>query len=243
MDQPLLETVNICTFYGSTQVLHDVSLEVRKGSVVALLGRNGMGKTTTVHSIFGFLSSKRGEILFRGESIRRLRPYQIVRRGIALVPQGRRVFPSLTVEENLAIADRDLGKGAYSLEKIYSLFPVLKARRLFKASNLSGGEQQMLSFGRALMTDPELLLMDEPSEGLAPLIVQELGESIARLGSRGMSLLLVEQNLQMAFDVARLVYIISKGKIVYSSTIENLKNDENAQSNFLFVEGSVPGHI
>jgi branched-chain amino acid transport system ATP-binding protein len=221
-------------------VLHKVSLEVKQGSIVALLGRNGMGKTTTVHSIIGFTSPKSGSVDFKGERITCLRPYQIAQMGLAIVPQGRRIFASLSVEENLTMGARRMEYRDYSLERIYSLFPVLEARKRFRANTLSGGEQQMLSFGRALMTNPDLLLMDEPSEGLAPLIVKELGRIMTQLVGEGISILLVEQNLQLVFDVSEYVYIISKGSIVYDSTIEKLRSDEEAQNNYLFVAESPP---
>jgi branched-chain amino acid transport system ATP-binding protein len=240
MDHQILKLVDVCTYYGTTQVLHKVSLEVKQGSIVALLGRNGMGKTTTVHSIIGFTSPKSGSVDFKGERITCLRPYQIAQMGLAIVPQGRRIFASLSVEENLTMGARRMEYRDYSLERIYSLFPVLEARKRFRANTLSGGEQQMLSFGRALMTNPDLLLMDEPSEGLAPLIVKELGRIMTQLVGEGISILLVEQNLQLVFDVSEYVYIISKGSIVYDSTIEKLRSDEEAQNNYLFVAESPP---
>lgn len=234
----MLKLVDVCTYYGTIQVLYDVSLEVKQGSAVAVLGRNGMGKTTTVHSIVSFTPPRSGAVYFKGETITSLRPYQIAQMGLALVPQGRRIFTSLSVEENLIMGARREEKKAYSLEMIYSLFPILKVRKQLKASSLSGGEQQMLSIGRALMTNPDMLLMDEPTEGLAPVIIQELSRIITQLKGAGISILLVEQNLQLAFDVSEYVYIISNGRIVYDSTTETFKSDEEAQSNYLFVAGS-----
>ena len=234
----MLKLVDVCTYYGTIQVLYDVSLEVKQGSAVAVLGRNGMGKTTTVHSIVSFTPPRSGAVCFKGETITSLRPYQIAQMGLALVPQGRRIFTSLSVEENLIMGARREEKKAYSLEMIYSLFPILKVRKQLKASSLSGGEQQILSIGRALMTNPDMLLMDEPTEGLAPVIIQELSRIITQLKGAGISILLVEQNLQLAFDVSEYVYIISNGRIVYDSTTERFKSDEEAQSNYLFVAGS-----
>ena len=234
----MLELAEVHTYYGESHILHGISLSVGKATVIALLGRNGMGKTTTVRSIIGFTPPRSGIVRFQGIEVQGLPPHKICQMGLALVPQGRRIFPSLSVEENLIMGARNAGNRAYSLDTVYSLFPILKARKGFKANSLSGGEQQMLSFGRALMTNPDMLLMDEPTEGLAPLIVQELGRIVTQIAGEGISILLVEQNLQLVFDVSAYVFIISKGKIVYDSTIEELRRDEEALSNYLFVAGS-----
>jgi len=232
----MLEVNNICTNYGLTQVLKDVSLGVREGSVGVLLGRNGMGKTTTIHSIIGFTPPWSGTIIFKGKKITGLRSYQVAQLGLALVPQGRRVFRSLTVEENLSIVPPTGGKGRYwSLERVYSLFPRLKERAKAKAHLLSGGEQQMLSIGRALLANPDLLLMDEPSEGLAPAVVEEIYGIIRQLKGEGMSILLVEQSLYLAFTTGDYAYIIDKGVIVYESTMEELKANKEAQIKHLTV--------
>jgi branched-chain amino acid transport system ATP-binding protein len=237
----MLELVDIHTYYGDSHVLQGVSLKVEQGSVVALLGRNGMGKTTTIHSIIGFTPPRYGTISFDGKQLVGLESHQIAQMGIGLIPQGHRVFPSLSVKENLTMSARGEGKSdAWSLEKVYSLFPVLKERASFKGNLLSGGEQQMLSIARALMTNAELLLMDEPSEGLSPLIVYEVRKVIDQLHERGLSILLVEQNLGLALAVADYVYILSKGKIVYESTPEELRDNEEAKVKYLAVAASEP---
>jgi branched-chain amino acid transport system ATP-binding protein len=232
----ILELKEVHTYYGESHVLHGVSLSVKKGNVVVLLGRNGMGKTTTLHSIIGMTPPRQGSILYKGREITALQPYQIPRAGIALVPQGHRIFPSLSVKENLTVAavrSRD-GEG-WTLEKVYSLFPVLKQRSSFRGNLLSGGEQQMLAIGRGLMTNPDLLLMDEPSEGLAPLVIQDVTEVIKELHRIGLSMLLVEQNLHMALAVADYVYILNKGMIVYESLPLELKRNEQVVTTYLGV--------
>ena len=234
----MLELIDVHTYYGESYVLQGISLKIGEGSVVALLGRNGMGKTTTIRSIIGFTPPRRGVIRFKGRDIAGLQPYKIARMGIGLVPQGRHIFPSLSVKENLTMSARDTGKpGAWSLDRVYSLFPILKERANCKGTLLSGGEQQMLTIGRALMTNPDLLLMDEPSEGLAPIIVREVGHIISQLKESGFSILLVEQNLPMALGIADYVYIVSKGVIVYESTPEELKDNEEAKVKHLGVTG------
>ncbi len=234
----MLQLADIHTYYGESYVLQGISLEVKEGSVVALLGRNGMGKTTTIRSIMGFAPPRRGTVRLNGKDITGLQPYQIAQMGIGLIPQGRFIFPSLSVEENLTMAARTRGKAeAWSLDRVYALFPILKERAKHKGNLLSGGEQQMLTIARALMTNPDLLLMDEPSEGLAPLIVREVGRIIGQLKQSGFSILLVEQNLPMAIGVADYVYLISKGVIVYQSTPEQLKGNEEAKAKYLGVTG------
>jgi branched-chain amino acid transport system ATP-binding protein len=193
-----------------------------------------MGKTTTVRSIIGFTPPRSGMIQFKGSRIEGLPSYKICQMGMALVPQGRRIFPSLSVEENLVIGERGMG---WSLERAYSFFPILKERAKQKGNLLSGGEQQMLCIARALLTNPDFLLMDEPSEGLAPLLVQETGDIIAQLKSDGLSILLVEQNLPLALRVSDYVYILNKGIIVYQSTVEELSNNEEAKIKYLGVLG------
>ncbi len=231
----MLEVSEIHTYYGESHILHGISLKVEPGKVIALLGRNGMGKTTVARSIMGFTPPRRGAVRFNDKELNGLAPYQIARQGLALIPQGRGIFPSLSVKENLTIAARESNKeGAWNLERIYELFPILKERAKYYANLLSGGEQQMLSIARALMTNPELLLMDEPSEGLAPLIVQEISHIIQQLrGSH--SVLLAEQNLNMALGVADYVYVISKGEVVYQSTPQELRNNEEVKSKHLGV--------
>lgn len=234
----MLELTDVHTYYGASYVLHGISLEVKDGSVVALLGRNGMGKTTTIRSIIGFTPPRRGVIRFKGKEITGLQPHQISQMGIGLVPQGRRIFSSLNVKENLLMSARGGGDaGAWTLDKVYSLFPILKERADCKGNLLSGGEQQMLSIARALMTNPNLLLMDEPSEGLAPIIVREVRRIISQLKQSGFSILLVEQNLSMALGVADYTYIISKGIIVYASTPQELRGNEEVKAKYIGVAG------
>jgi branched-chain amino acid transport system ATP-binding protein len=230
----MLELVDIHTYYGESYILQGISLEVKEGSVIALLGRNGMGKTTTIRSIIGFTPPRRGVVRFKGQDITGLQSYQIAQMGMGLVPQGRHIFPSLSVEENLTMAATTRGKtGAWTLDTVYSRFPLLKERAKLGSRRLSGGEQQMLAIGRALMTNPDLLLMDEPSEGLAPVIVREVGNIIGQLKESGFSILLVEQHFPMALAVADYCYIISKGVIVYESTPEKLRDNEEVKARYL----------
>lgn len=232
----MLKLSDVNTYYGRVQILYDISMEVKPGTVTCVLGRNGMGKTTLIHSIFNFVPPKSGHTYFKDEEITPLRPHQILDKGIALVPQGRRIFTTLTVFENLTIGERKRKDGPWTLPVMYKLFPILKERARVNASLLSGGEQQMLCIGRALMSNPQLILMDEPSEGLAPLVVREVGEIILQFKSQGLSTLLVEQNLDLAYAVGDYVYIIDGGRIVYESTIEELKNNEEVQTNYLFIK-------
>jgi branched-chain amino acid transport system ATP-binding protein len=230
----VLEIVDIHTYYGQSYILQGVSLQVREGAVMALLGRNGMGKTTTIRSIIGFTPPRRGRIRFQGTEIVGLQSYKIAKMGIGLVPQGRRIFPSLSVQQNLTMPARNKGKtSAWSLEKVYSFFPILKKRAKLGGNFLSGGEQQMLTIGRTLMTNPALLLMDEPSEGLAPLMVQLISQIMVQLKESDLSMLLVEQNIHMALTVADYVYIISKGAIVYESNPEEVRNNEGMKAKYL----------
>ena len=230
----MLALDDIHTYYGESYVLHGVSFTVEPGTVVALLGRNGMGKTTTIRSIIGFTPPRSGQVRFKEKEITHLKPYQIAKMGIGLIPQGRSIFPSLSVKENLIMAARTQGRtGEWTLDKVYERFPILKARSNLKGNLLSGGEQQMLATGRGLMTNPDLLLMDEPSAGLAPLVVFEIRSIIAKLKEVGLSILLVEQNLPMALGVSDYAFIMSKGKIVYESTPKELEMDEEAKIKYL----------
>jgi branched-chain amino acid transport system ATP-binding protein len=233
-----LELLDIHTYYGESYVLRGVSLQVSESSVVALLGRNGMGKTTTIRSIIGLTPPRRGRVLYGEKDITALPPEKISKLGIGLVPQGRYIFPSLTVTENLTMAARSAGKAdSWSLEKVYSLFPILKERTSCRGTLLSGGEQQMLAIGRALMTNPQLLLMDEPSEGLAPLIVKDVGRIISQLKQKQFSILLVEQNLPMALKVADYLYILSNGEVVYESTPEQMRSNDEIKAKYIGVAG------
>jgi branched-chain amino acid transport system ATP-binding protein len=235
----MLELADVHTYYGESYILQGTSLDVKEGSVVALMGRNGMGKTTTIRTIMGLTPLRRGAIRFRGREISNLESYRIARMGIGLVPQGRLIFPSLTVLENLTMAARHgETSGSWNLDRVYGIFPVLKARANSRGTLLSGGEQQMLCIARALMTNPQLLLMDEPSEGLAPIVVLEIRRIIRQLKESGFSILLVEQSLPMALAVADHIYIISKGVIVHQCTPDQLKNDEAVKSKYIGVAGS-----
>lgn len=230
----MLELIDVHTYYGESYILQGITMKVKKGSVAALLGRNGMGKTTTIRSIVGFTPPRRGSVRFNGIDITSLRSHQIAQMGIGLIPQGRHIFPSLSVKENLTMAARIVrGNEAWSLDTVYSYFPILRERSSLKGNLLSGGEQQMLAIARALMTNPDLLLMDEPSEGLAPTIVLKVGQIISQLKKSGFSILLVEQNYPMALQVADHAYIISKGTIVHESTIDELKKNEEVRIKYL----------
>jgi len=229
----ILEVDDIHTYYGDAYVLQGLSLKLEQGQILGLLGRNGVGKTTLVNSVVGFNRPRRGRILFKGADITRTSPVETVRGGMGLVPQGRRVFPSLTVEENLRVAERGDGRGAWTLPGVYELFPRLLERRRQRARTLSGGEQQMLAIGRGLMTNPDCLIMDEPSEGLAPLIIQGVWSAIARLRSAGLSILLVEQNAALVIDLVDYVHVMSKGRVVYSGAPRELWADEQVKSSYL----------
>ena len=229
----MLEINDIHTYYGESYVLQGISIQVDTGSIIGLLGRNGMGKTTLIRSVVGFTPPREGQILFKGVDITRLPPHRIVRMSLGLVPQGRRIFPSLSVLENLKLGARGQGAKLWDEEKIYALFPVLQARVHHRGNQLSGGEQQMLAIARALMTNPELLLMDEPSEGLAPLLVQAIGESILQLKEGGLSILLVEQNLPFAIGICDYIHVLSKGAIVHSSTPTELWENEEVKAQHL----------
>jgi branched-chain amino acid transport system ATP-binding protein len=208
--------------YGESHVLHAVSFALQPSQVLALLGRNGAGKTTCMNSIIGWLRPRKGKVRLFGEAIERLSPEAIARKGIGLVPQGRRMFPTLTVKENLVVAGR--GRG-WNLARVFELFPRLKERTEQHAGSLSGGEQQMLAIGRALMGNPRVLLMDEPSEGLAPLIVAEVGRTIARLKAEGQSILLVEQNVKLAFELADDVVILNTGRVAFAGRAADARDD------------------
>ncbi len=220
-----LSLEGVDALYGESHVLHSVSFSLGEGKVLALLGRNGAGKTTCMNSIIGFLPPRKGAIRLCGEPVERLVPEAISRKGIGLVPQGRRVFPTLTVRENLAVAFQKKSS-TWNLERVFELFPRLKERSGQHAGSLSGGEQQMLAIGRALMGNPRVLLMDEPSEGLAPLIVAEVGRTIARLKSEGQSILLVEQNVKLALELADEVVILNTGRVAFAGTAQAVGENE-----------------
>jgi branched-chain amino acid transport system ATP-binding protein len=224
----MLEVEDVHTYYGDSHVLHGVSLEVRAGEAVALLGRNGVGKTTLIRTVAGFTPPRTGRVRFDGRETHRLPAYRIARAGLGLVPQGRRIFAPLSVTENLMIGARG---GPWTAARIQEIFPRLRERATQGGGTLSGGEQQMLAIGRALMTNPRLLVLDEPSEGLAPLIVREIGRVLERLKDAGLAILLVEQNVSLALRVADRVYVMSKGQIVYHGASSGL--DEDVKRRFL----------
>ena len=228
----MLEVRDIHTYYGESHVLQGVSLSLSRGQVVGVLGRNGMGKTTLIRSIIGFTPPRRGHVVFKEQDITAWPSNRAVNLGLGLVPQGRRVFPSLSVMENLEVAVNGAG-GPWTIGRALDLFPRLRERGAHRAGKLSGGEQQMLAIARALMTNPELLLMDEPTEGLAPLLVREVGRVIESLKAEGLSILLVEQNLPMALRVADHVHVLSRGRVVHSSSADALWRNEEVKSRYL----------
>jgi branched-chain amino acid transport system ATP-binding protein len=224
-----LSLTNVHAFYGESHILHGVSFSLQPGHVLALLGRNGAGKTTCISTIIGFLKPQDGEIRLYGECIEGLSPERISHLGIGLVPQGRRIFPSLTVRENLVVAQQRETTTAkpWNVERIYAMFPRLRERHAQFAGTLSGGELQMLAIGRALMGNPRVLLLDEPSEGLAPLIVAEVGRTIRLLKEEGQSIVLVEQNLQLALDVADQAVILNTGRCVFAGNASDILNNQD----------------
>jgi len=228
LEPDALSLTDVHTFYGDSHILHGVSFSLPPGGVLALLGRNGAGKTTCISTIIGFLKPRQGQIRLFGEPIENLNPERISHLGIGLVPQGRRIFPSLTVRENLVVAQQRKTQSAnpWNVDRIYDMFPRLRERHGQFAGTLSGGEQQMLAIGRALMGNPRVLLLDEPSEGLAPLIVAEVGRTIRRLKDQGQSIVLVEQNRQLALDVADRAVILNTGRCVFSGEADELVNNE-----------------
>jgi branched-chain amino acid transport system ATP-binding protein len=227
----ILQVEDIHTYYGDAYVLQGLSLELGQGQILGLLGRNGVGKTTLVNSIVGFNRPRRGRILFKGEDVTGFTSFQTVRMGMGLVPQGRRVFASLTVEENLNVAKTH--EEGWTLNRVYELFPRLEERRRQRAKTLSGGEQQMLAIARGLMTNPDCLIMDEPSEGLAPIIIQAVWQAVSKLKAQGLSILLVEQNAALALQLVDYVHVISKGRVVYSGTPKELWADDAVKSKYL----------
>ncbi|HEY2535129.1 MAG TPA: ABC transporter ATP-binding protein [Xanthobacteraceae bacterium] len=233
----MLEVENIHAYYGDSHILRGVSLTVRPGEVVCLLGRNGAGKSTTILSIMGYLQPRPGRIRYEGRDITGLAPYAIARRGFGFVPQERGIFPSLTVRENLIVFARTGagGTGAWTLSRIFDLFPVLQARQRNLGFQLSGGEQQMLSIARALMLNPRLLLLDEPSEGLAPMIVQQIIEVLVRLKQEGLAILLVEHNLPAAFAVGDRHHVMNKGEICFTGTAAEVEGNDFVLREYLSV--------
>jgi branched-chain amino acid transport system ATP-binding protein len=237
MSRPLLELDHVETCYGPSQVLFDVSLSIAPGEMVTLMGRNGMGKTTTVRSIMGMTAATGGSIRFDGEEVRVLPSYRIAQRGIGLVPEGRQVFPNLTARENLVAtaANRNGGTAAWTLDTVCALFPRLADRLSSLASQLSGGEQQMLAIGRALMTNPRLLILDEATEGLAPLIRAEIWQCLTRLKAAGQSILLIDKNVEALIRIADRHYLIERGRTVWSGNSQALAAAPELQHRYLGV--------
>jgi len=220
----LLEVRDVHTAYGLSRVLFGVSIDVAAGECVCLLGRNGVGKSTTMRSIMGLTAPQSGRVTFKGTDITGWEPYRVSRAGIGFVPEDRRIFADLTVWENLDVAQR--GNGAWTIERVFDLFPTLRTLTRRNGGYLSGGEQQMLTIARTLMGNPELLLLDEPSEGLAPLVVDHLGEQIARLKAEGLTILLAEQNTEFSLRLADRVYVLEKGAIRFSGAASALRDNE-----------------
>ncbi len=223
--RPVLQVEGIHTYYGSSHILHDVSLEVREGEVVLLLGRNGAGKTTTLRSVMGLTRARRGRVLLFERDVTRWASHEIATLGLGYVPEGRRIFPYLTVEENLRVA-AGKRRGDWTVDRVYELFPALRQRRRHLGRQLSGGEQEMLAIGRALLLNPLLLVLDEPSQGLAPLVVRLVLDTLERLKQEGVSMLLAEQNAHLGLQVADRVYVLDDGRVVYHGPAEELRRDE-----------------
>lgn len=232
----ILAVEKINTYYGDSHILFDVDLTIAEGEVVSLLGRNGAGKTTTLRSVMGLTPPREGCVRWLGEEVQRLKPHEIARKGLGFVPEDRRIFSRLSVEENLEIGAFKLEQpSGWTLERIYGLFPKLEQLKAHKGNELSGGEQQMLAIARALMGAPRLVLLDEPSEGLAPAIVKDVGEMIGKLKDEGIAVLLVEQNTRFACRLSDRVYIIDNGRVRFGGTVAELEADEELKSRYLAV--------
>jgi len=234
----ILEVKEIHTYYGTSHILFDVSLSVDHGKIVSLLGRNGAGKTTTLRSIMGLTPPQSGSVQFHGEEMRGRPPYYVAQKGMGYVPDNRLIFPDLTVRENLELAikiPKHFKGETWTVNRIYELFPHLGELDKHLGGYLSGGEQQMLTVGRTLMGNPDLLLLDEPVEGLAPLVVKYLGEQILKLKEMGQTMLFSEQNVKFATQVAELAYVIDKGRIRYHGSMENLKENEEVRKKYLMI--------
>ena len=234
MTTPILAVEEVYTSYGLSQVLFGVSLEVAAGECVCLLGRNGVGKTTTMRSIMGLTPPRQGRVIWKGKDVAGRAPYQVADLGIGFVPEDRRIFSDLTVWENLDVATRRRdGRAAWTLDRVFDLFPKLRELVDRQGGFLSGGEQQMLTIARTLMGNPDLLLLDEPSEGLAPLVVDHLKEQIGRLKRDGLTILLAEQNVDFCLDLADRVYVLEKGHIRYHGTVQAFREDESVRAQYL----------
>ena len=233
----LLEIKETHTYFGKSHILHDVSMEVEKGEIVALVGRNGVGKSTTLKSIVGLAPPQKGSIRFKGQEIAGWRPHKICRLGVGYVPEERRIFPKLTVRQNLLVGmkSKQAVTKPWTIDRVYSFFPSLGQRDRQKGGNLSGGEQQMLIIGRTLMGNPEILLVDEPTEGLAPLLVEMVVKILQDINTEGVSILLVEHAMDVALGLASRAYVMSKGEIVFRGTSEGLSADEEVRKKYLEV--------
>ena len=229
----LLEVREINTFYGISHILFDVSLEIDKGEVVCILGRNGVGKTTTLRSIIGLTPPRSGSIVFLGVEIRGKQPFEIARLGIGFVPEDRIIFPDLTVRENLEMGIKRKDRGGWPLERVYEMFPLLKEREKQMGGTLSGGEQQMLTIARTLMGNPQLLLLDEPSEGLAPMVIKEVENQVRHLKTEGMPILLSEQNSNFIMKLSDRAYILEKGQIRWKGEVSELKDKPEIMKTYL----------
>lgn len=231
----MLEVRDIHTYYGESYVIQGVSLELKEGEILTLLGRNGAGKTTTLRSIMGLRPPRRGEIIYQGKEITHLNPYEIARLGIGMVPEDRRIFTTLSVDENLNIAIQGHREGRWDIQTIRDLFPILYKRRHNRGLQLSGGEQQILAIARALMGNPKLLILDEPCEGLAPIIIKLIAETIANVSKEGVTILLVEQNVEMTLKIAHRHYVIDQGKIIYTGSNDELAANHEIRDRYLSV--------
>jgi branched-chain amino acid transport system ATP-binding protein len=231
----ILELKDIHTYYGTSHILFGISMYIEEGEAVCLLGRNGAGKTTTLKSIIGLTPPKKGNIQFQGKEISGKPPYHIARRGVGFVPDDRRIFPDLTVRQNILLGKRERDGGIWNLDRIYSLFPKLKDLDSSMGGHLSGGEQQMLTIARTLMTNPSLLLLDEPGEGLAPLVVKAMGEQLMEIKKLGITMLICEHNVGLAMSLSDRAYVMDKGAIRYQGTISDLKANEEVRKKYLMV--------
>jgi len=229
----LLEIKNINTYYGISHILFDISLQVEKGEVVCVLGRNGVGKTTLIRSIMGLTVPRSGSILFNGTAIRGKRPFEIAHLGIGFVPEDRIIFPSLTIKENLEMGVKMGQKGSWTFDRVYQMFPILKTRQAQLGGTLSGGEQQMLTIARTLMGNPELLLLDEPTEGLSPLLVKELESQIKALKEEGVTILLSEQNSKVTLNLSHRAYILEKGQVKWEGEVRELREKQAILKQYL----------
>jgi len=231
----MLEIKDIHTYYGTSHILFGISLNVEKGEAVCLLGRNGAGKTTTFRSIIGLTPPKTGSIKFEGQEIVGKPPYRIAQLGIGFVPDDRRIFPDLTVRQNILVARREKEGAAWNLDSIYALFPKLKDLETHMGNQLSGGEQQMLTVARTLMTNPQLMLLDEPGEGLAPLVVKAMGEQLGEIKKTGITMLICEHNVGLSMALSDRCYVMDKGTIRFQGTIDDLKKNEEVRKKYLMV--------